>query len=195
MMDFFEAVRVRRSVRKYTSAPVPESVIERGLDAALLAPNSSNMQTWGFYRVRSPEKKAKLVEACLSQGAAKTAQELMVVTAEPRLWKRNRNEMIRVLQEAKARPILLDYYRKLMPFVYGYQWLAPVKWLVFNLTGLFRPMMRHPWSPAGRELVAVKSAALACENFMLAVSAQGFGTCPMEGFDEKRIKRLLGLSW
>lgn len=194
-MDFFDAVRERRSVRRYTETPVPESVIDRALDAALLAPNSSNMQTWGFYRVRSPEKKAKLVEACLSQGAAKTAQELIVVTAEPRLWKRNRKEMLRILEGSGARPVLLKYYQTLMPVIYGFQFLAPLKWLLFNAVGLFRPIMRHPWSPAGRELVAVKSAALACENFMLAVSAQGFGTCPMEGFDESRVKRLLGLSF
>jgi nitroreductase len=28
---------------------------------------------------------------------------------------------------------------------------------------------------------------------MLAISAQGFDTCPMEGFDESRVKRLLKL--
>ncbi len=39
----------------------------------------------------------------------------------------------------------------------------------------------------------MKSCALACENFMLAIAAQEFDTCPMEGFDESRVKRLLRL--
>ena len=30
---------------------------------------------------------------------------------------------------------------------------------------------------------------------MLALVAEGFDSCPMEGFDEKRIKRILNLNW
>lgn len=40
----------------------------------------------------------------------------------------------------------------------------------------------------------MKSAALAAENFVLAVTAEGFDTCMMEGFDEPRVRRLLGLA-
>jgi nitroreductase len=192
-MDFYEAVRARRSIRNYTDQPVPKEVIQRALDAALLAPNSSNLQTWGFYWVKTPEKKQKLVEACLSQRAARTARELIVITAEPGLWKKNRAKMISELDRAKAPKFMYPYYEKLIPFTYGFQFLAPLKWLIFNLTGLFRPIVRRPWSPRDREEVSIKSAALASENFMLAIAAEGYGTCPMEGFDEWRVKRLLGL--
>jgi nitroreductase len=41
--------------------------------------------------------------------------------------------------------------------------------------------------------MVTKSAALAAENFMLAVVAQGYACCPMEGYDEVRVKKLLGL--
>jgi nitroreductase len=43
------------------------------------------------------------------------------------------------------------------------------------------------------QIWAVKSASLACENFMLAVCAHGFDTCPMEGFDSTRVRKLLNL--
>jgi nitroreductase len=66
---------------------------------------------------------------------------------------------------------------------------------MFNLAGIFKPVPRNPWSPRDIEEVAIKSTALAAENFMLAISAQGFDTCPMEGFDEARVKKLLGLGW
>ena len=194
-MEFFEAVQKRRSVRKFTDSPVPREVIERALDAALLAPNSSNMQTWQFYWVRNPEKKAKLVEACLSQATARTAAELVVIVASPRLWKRNQAEMIRRLTDGSVKPAphQLDYYGKLIPFLYGYQWLAPFKWLLYRVRGWSRPTPRNPWSPRDRSEVSIKSAALAAENFMLAITAQGYGSCPMEGFDEARVKNILGL--
>jgi nitroreductase len=42
-------------------------------------------------------------------------------------------------------------------------------------------------------LWAQKSTALACQNFMLAIRAHGFDSCPMEGMDAKRVKSLLDL--
>ena len=59
-MDFFELVNKRRSVRKFKDEKVPKEVITKSLDAALLAPNSSNLQPWEFYWVRTAEKKKKL---------------------------------------------------------------------------------------------------------------------------------------
>ena len=42
-------------------------------------------------------------------------------------------------------------------------------------------------------LVSETSDAAAAMVFMLAAHAEGLGTCPMEGFDESRVKRLLRL--
>ena len=82
-MEFFEAVKNRRSIRKFTDENVPDSVVEKALEAAVLAPNSSNVQTWDFYWVRTPEKKKKLVSYCLNQSAARTAQHLVVIVGDP----------------------------------------------------------------------------------------------------------------
>ena len=35
---------------------------------------------------------------------------------------------------------------------------------------------------------------LACENLMIAAEALGLNTCPMEGFDGRRLSQYLGLS-
>ena len=75
-MDFFEVVKKRRSVRKFNDSEVPQDVMRKCLKASLLAPNSSNLQPWEFYWVRSLEKKERLVEACFSQNTAKTAKDL-----------------------------------------------------------------------------------------------------------------------
>ncbi len=41
---------------------------------------------------------------------------------------------------------------------------------------------------------AIKSAALASENLMIACESLKINTCPMEGFDPRRLARLLRLS-
>jgi nitroreductase len=193
-MEFFEAVLARRSIRKYKPTPVPSAVMDKALDAALLAPNSSNMQTWRMYWVNSADAKLKLAEACLNQSAARTAQELVVFAADPSLWKISQQAVLENFGDTPNKTVLA-YYTKLMPLLYSWHILAPFKWLMFNLAGIFKPVPRNPWSPRDIEEVAIKSTALAAENFMLAISAQGFDTCPMEGFDEARVKKLLGLGW
>jgi nitroreductase len=42
-------------------------------------------------------------------------------------------------------------------------------------------------------IVAHKSAGLAAENFMISMAAIGYDTCPMEGFDSLRIKKIIDL--
>ncbi len=195
-MDFFEVVNTRRSVRKFTQEVVPDAVIEKALQAAIQAPNSSNTQTWNFYWVQSTEMKKKVVEVCLSQSAARTAQQLLVVTADPQLWKRSQPGLIEWVEKAKAPALVLTYYRRLIPWTYRWGFLNSLgffKWLTTSIVGLFRPLPRGPYTRRDVQGVAIKSAALACENFVLAMTAQGYATCMMEGFDKNRMHRLLKL--
>src|SRR5690606_206921 len=73
--NFRQVIERRRSQRKFTKVPIPEIVLDACLDVGLLAPNSSSLQPWTFYAVQNPAKKKRLVKACMSQLAAKTAPE------------------------------------------------------------------------------------------------------------------------
>jgi len=48
MMEAYEAIISRRSIREYTDKPVPDSYIEKLLKAAMSAPSSGNQQPWHF---------------------------------------------------------------------------------------------------------------------------------------------------
>lgn len=196
-MDFFDVIKSRRSIRKFTDQSVPDDVMQKAFEAALIAPNSSNTQTWNFIWCKSSESKSKLIFACLSQSAARTAKELIVVTADPALWRRSQPYLINYAESVSAPQQVIMYYKKLIPITYRWGFLnciAPIKWLICNTIGLFRPMPRGPNTRRDLQEVAIKSAALACENFVLALSAQGFDTCMMEGFDERRIQSMLKLN-
>lgn len=123
-----------------------------------------------------------------------TAQELVVFAADPSLWKISQQAVLKNFGD-NPNKMVHTYYTKLMPFVYSWHILAPFKCLMFNIVGIFKPVPRNPWSLRDIEEVAIKSTTLAAENFMLAIAALGFDTCPMEGFDESRVKKLLGLGW
>ena len=51
-MELEEAIRGRRSIRKFRSDPVPRNVIEELLDLAMWAPSGMNQQNWYFVVVR-----------------------------------------------------------------------------------------------------------------------------------------------
>lgn len=195
---FTAVVESRRSVRVFTDDPIPEEVMRESLRLALLAPNSSNLQTWDFYWVRTPEKKAKLVTYCLNQPAARTAQELVVAVARPDRWRETNALMLAKFDESRKVRLkaAYQYYRKIVPLAYNMGPLGlfgPFKTLWVALVGLVKPIPRGPFSLSGMAIWAHKSTALACENLMLAFRAHGFDSCPMEGMDGARIKRLLDL--
>ena len=54
-MDAMTAMHTRRSVRKFSDAPVPENLIPRILAAGMSAPSGRNKQSWHFVVVREPE--------------------------------------------------------------------------------------------------------------------------------------------
>ena len=194
---FKDIVNSRRSVRFFSDDPIPQEVIDDCIDSALLAPNSSNLQCWEIHHVVDSEKKAKLKKYCLSQPAASTAKELFVFVTRPDLWKRN-NQLI--LDEFDRRGNMPEsayqYFRVITKLAYTigiFGILSPFKWLFFNVRGLFQPTPRGPVGTSGMKIWGHKSNALACAHFMLAMRSHGFDTCPMEGFDNVRVKRLLGL--
>jgi nitroreductase len=46
---------------------------------------------------------------------------------------------------------------------------------------------------ADQRVTVHKSCALAAQTFMLSIAAEGFDSCPMEGFDQRRVKKNLNL--
>ena len=196
--EFEKVARSRRSTRAYADDRVPESVMQKCLELALVAPNSSNLQPWEFYWVREPAKKKQLAEFCLSQPAATTAQELVVCVARLDTWERNRQLMVQELKTLgdDVPATVFQYYNKVVPLAYNQGPLylfGPIKRLLLKLLAIKKPMPRGPASKADMRVWAHKSTALACQNLMLALRAYGFDSCPMEGMDEVRIRRLLEL--
>ncbi len=61
-MDLFEAIRTRRSVRKYSDRKVEPEKLESVLEAVRLAPSWANYQCWRLVVVQDMGVKAKLGE-------------------------------------------------------------------------------------------------------------------------------------
>ncbi|GAM78018.1 protein ydjA [Vibrio ishigakensis] len=198
-----ELVNTRRSVRKYDQEhDFDSTAVDKALELTLLSPNSSNMQLWEFHRVVTPEIRAELSEICMGQNAAKTANELVVFVTTPDKWQqRAQMNAAQVRKNFEGRPMdsiakrATKYYEKLIPFVYSNDGLG-IKGLARKVMMTFMGMKKPTYREVMKEDLRVclhKSTSLAAMTFMLAIRDQGYDTCPMEGFDSVRAKKLLGL--
>jgi len=82
-MDVLEAIKKRRSIRKFNSLKrVSEEQIEKLLDAARWAPSAGNLQSYFFFVVREQAIKDQLVEAALGQEEVAKASVVFVACAD-----------------------------------------------------------------------------------------------------------------
>lgn len=188
-------IESRRAVRRFTDEKIPEAVIRDCLELAVLAPNSCNLQPWSFQVVRDPALLKELHPVCMSQNAA-LAPLIIAVLARPDTWRQACKNIVTYWPEPEVPQRIRSFYAKTAPFQYNQGPLGLLglfKRQLVRLLALRKPLMRTPNSKAQMRLWAVKSTALAAENLMLAFQSHGYATCPMEGFDEVRLRRVLDI--
>ena len=205
-MNLQEVLEFRRSVRVYDEAQkIDTQVVKKCLELSTLAPSSSNMQLYEFYHITNSETLKKLSVACLDQTAASTAQELVVFVVRQDLYKKRSQEVLSFERENIRRNSPAErqekrikdremYYGKIIPFLYArfFGILGFFRKMIAVPVSFFRPMMLQV-SENDARIVAHKSCGLAAQTFMIAMANEEYDTCPMEGFDSKRVKNILNL--
>lgn len=174
MLDAFEAIKKRRSVRGFREDPVSPQVVDRLLRLALLAPTESMAQAWSFIVVR--EGRRELAELVIRGGG-----EYFRVMRPPAEGVSDNDHA------AWARDYAEGVLGGLRP--------APV-WIVPVLVPRAMIPEPHRAALAEREDTAqLMSLAFAIENLFVAARAIGLGTMPtnFHGFQEQQFRDLLGL--
>lgn len=207
-MNLDAVLQYRRSVRLFDKEkPIDPEKVKHCLELATLAPNSSDMQLWEFYQITQPELLAKVSRACLGQNAASTASQIVVFVVRRDWYRKHARSVLNFERENILRHSPKDrqakrikdrelYYGILMPFIYArfFGLLGLFRKLVANIISIFRPMILEV-SENDIRVVAHKSCALAAQTFMIAMANEGYDTCPLEGLDSRRLKRILKLPY
>lgn len=169
-MDALEAIRRRRSVRRYTDRPVDDATVDRLCRLALLAPTGGGAQAWSLLVVREPERRRALAELLVRGGAE------YFRTVRPPAEGHGPDEHAEWAQ-GFARQALGTYAD------------VPV-WIA----GLLVPRRVFPPSHARMERDAdIMSVAFMMENLFVAARALGLGTVPtvFQWFEEEAVRALL----
>lgn len=82
-MDVFEAIRTRRSIRKYRSEAIPDEKLVMILEAARLAPSAGNRQPWRFILVQDADRKKAVAEIANKQAFLEDAAAIVVAVGDP----------------------------------------------------------------------------------------------------------------
>ncbi len=149
-VDFWRALRERRSIRRYTPESVPRNVLERLLTAAIWAPNAHNRQPWRFAVTHDRVQQQRL-------GEAMAAYWQVALTADG------------IDAETIARRTALSYDRISGAGALVVGCLTMAEMDAYPDAG----RQRLEW------LMAVQSTTLALGNLLLAAHHEGLGACWM----------------
>ena len=149
-VDFWRALRERRSIRRYTPESVPRNVLERLITAAIWAPNAHKRQPWRFAVTHDRVQQQRL-------GEAMAAYWQVALTADG------------IDAETIARRTALSYDRISGAGALVVGCLTMAEMDAYPDAG----RQRLEW------LMAVQSTTLALGNLLLAAHHEGLGACWM----------------
>jgi F420 biosynthesis protein FbiB-like protein len=145
---FADVLLERRTVRRFTTDPVPAEVVERVVDAATRAPSAHNRQPWRFCLVENRECKAALASAMGQRLRSDREQD----GDDPACIDR---DVRRSYDRIAAAPVVIVVCMTLEDMDrYPDERRAAAEWTM-----------------------AVQSTAMAGENLLLAAQAEGLGAC------------------
>jgi nitroreductase len=198
--DVLGSILQRRAIRAFDPVEISAPVRERILAAACAAPSSFNIQPYRFYWIQSPQALMRAAELCLGQSAATTASALVVAVADIGSWRETNQSYLEWMRAGGfSAEKIADQETKvrLGKWFFLQSWFGVfgiMKWAALRAVHVRKVIGTVPVRRRGMFHWATKSAALACQNLMIAAEALGLNTCPMEGFDDLRLAKFLKLS-
>jgi nitroreductase len=169
-MGVMDAIRRRRSIRKFRPDPVPEPAVRELLEAARLAPSGGNSQPWRFMVVTDTDHLKKLAKLSFDQRQMREAPAVIVCCGDlGRLSSQSR----------AARREELDLTGVYEDIGLPKTWFLERETQVADL----------------REFVprVLLNVAIAIEHIVLRATSLGLGTCWIGAFDQAGVSSYLGL--
>lgn len=168
MLSTKEAIRQRRSIRKFKPDPVPDECVAELMESARLAPSGCNAQPWRFKVVRDPGKRLLLAQAAHDQMFIAEAPVVIVCCADVQGYLDGSVSGIQDLGKIGA---VED---------------KVVKVLVKNIDQL----RTYSVEELGARITA--NVAIAIEHMVLRALDFGLGSCWIRFLDAERIKKMFG---
>ncbi len=163
-MNIFDAIKQRRAIKQYDPDHVmSDDEITQLMELTLQAPTSFNIQHWRFVLVQDKDKRKELREAAWDQAQVTDASLIFVLTADVKAWEKDPQRYWEHAPQ-QTQDILVPMIKQ---FYEGREWIQ-------------------------RDEV-MRSAGLAAQTMMLTAKGMGYDSCPMIGFDQDHVAKIINL--
>ena len=166
-MELIEAIKARRSIRKFRDDPVPDEIIDELLEAGRIAPSGSNLQPWRFVIVKSDEVKKKLEEVTPYRFAVQ-APVVFVCCADMTASGTRDKRVTELIESGAFTDVAMDDPN----------------------SGKYGKSLSESLSVRGYLSLNV---AIAIDHIALRATDLGLGSCWIGRFDQEKTKKILGL--
>lgn len=175
MLSTWEAIKNRRSIRKFAPDDLSDEMINQMLEAARLAPSAGNSQPWRFLVVRDAEKRKKLCSISLNQRFVDEAPVVIIAFVD--LERHSKKAKQARWQEVQDSDIFESLSGPFRECDYWERRIAATK------------------QPSHEEILpsARANTYIAITQMILMATALGLGTCWLAGFTPADINILFGL--
>jgi len=163
-----ESIRARRSIKSFKNDPIPEGVLQELLSLMQDAPSSWNFQPTRVVMIRSMAQKEALAAAAWGQKQILEAPVTFVFAVSIRGWEKNMGEILKSGVSSGAWP----------------QKFAD--WIGENAPGFQKGL-----GDKEREY-AIKDAIIMATTLALAAQSKGYSNCYINGWDEAKVKEIIG---
>lgn len=175
MLTLWDAIKTRRSIRKFLPDDVPDEMVEQMLEAARLAPSASNRQPWRFLVARDKEIKKEIRRICMGQKFIEEAPVVFVCFGDISRYSMDaRKKRRQEFRDFGVQETLSGKFAD--PEYQAYMDAQPV--------------------PPREELITpvVANTFIAIEHIVLTAQALGLGSCWIGGFERASdLNRLFNL--
>ena len=163
-MHVNEAIKLRRSIKHYDPKHVmTKEEIHTLLSNAILSPTAFNIQHWRFVVVTDKTLRQKIREVSWGQAQVEEASLLIVLTADLNAWAKQPERYWKNAPKAAS--------DVLVPMIGQY----------------------YQNNDQVQRDEAMRSAGILLQTMMLAAKAMGYDSCPMVGFDFKKVAEYCGV--
>lgn len=163
-MDTIQAIEKRRAVKHYDANHIMSpEEINKLLSLAILSPSAFNIQNWRFVTITDKALREEIRQAAWDQSQVTDASLFIVLCADLKSWDKQPDRYW-----ANAPKEVQEY---ILPVIDNYY---------------------RDKDQVQRD-EAMRSCGIAAQTLMLAATAMGYDSCPMDGFDFDKVAELIKL--
>ena len=163
-MDVSGAIEKRRAVKRFDpDYIIPEEDERRLFELTLLSPTAFNIQHWRFLVVRDPELREEIRAVTWGQPQITEASLLVVICADVQAWRKRPDRYWSHAPDEQREGILEAIW------------------------------MYYEDNPQRQRDEALRSCGIAAQTLMLAATAMGYESCPMDLSDFDAVAELIDL--